>query len=473
MEETMKNYIKILLLALLAIPMAQCAMQLPQNVNDLIVKAARQGNIAFLQNPAHAGKLIMIRDMQNNNLLHMAAANGQLEAVKFLNEHRVNKNAKNTLKQTPAELAHANGHHAIAAYLSGVELATAPLASPSNAQNSARDARLYSKQLPRPTPQSATRPLPPIPQQPPAPAVHAPMPGNSKAYIPKGLHNGTGGLGNRCFINAAIQCLYSLEDVTNNAQTRAELYHNNPLIQSYLTLTQELKSTNQATLDPQEFCLHAWHAIHENPGQQHDSAELAQNILDQLIEPTAQSKNNELQRLCTTALTSTILGGNSQTIHETVVPLTIAPNAKKLEDCLAALSDIEMVELDGQQQPKILHLENTSKYLALSLKRTIYNNDKKSYEKNLQPVAFPLSQLCLTPYAQKNMPSYALKSCIIHVGDAGGGHYCAYARHGSDWYYCDDATVTKISDEQMQAIANRGYGATQQYLPIAFFYERI
>lgn len=463
----MKNYIKTLLFALLAIPMAQFGMQLPPNVNDLIVKAAAQGNTTFLQNPAYSGRITIIYDAQNNNLLHIASANGQLEAVKFLCEHRVNKNSKNKQDKSPLDLARANGHNEIVAYLSGPTTSNQviPQAAPP---------RLYSNQMPKPVAQQTLpRSLPRPPVAPPAPAVHTQLPGESKSIAPKGLRNGSNGLPNRCFINAATQCLSALSGINNAALAHADKYTDNPLIQNYFKLIQDMQTSREAILDPHEFYLQAWKAIHANPGQQHDSVELVQAILDQLIHPSTRFTNIELQERCTTAVTSTIIDYSTQTMNETIVPLMIPKGAKRIEDCLATLSDIEMVEYDNEQRPKILQLANTSKYLLLGLKRTIYNAQQKKYERNTQPITFPLTSLNIAAYAATDTPHYTLASCIMHVGDANGGHFCAYIKRGNNWYFCDDASVTLVSEKDMQAIANRGYGPTQQYLPIAFFYERV
>ncbi len=36
-------------------------------------------------------------------------------------------------------------------------------------------------------------------------------------------------------------------------------------------------------------------------------------------------------------------------------------------------------------------------------------------------------------------PRYRLRAVVVHLGDAGVGHYVAFVRcHDEEWYYCDD-----------------------------------
>ena len=59
----------------------------------------------------------------------------------------------------------------------------------------------------------------------------------------------------------------------------------------------------------------------------------------------------------------------------------------------------------------------------------------------------------------------------MHNGSANAGHYFNYTKLGKKWYLCDDAVVQSIADEEMQAIAQQGYGANKEVLPVTFVYE--
>lgn len=59
------------------------------------------------------------------------------------------------------------------------------------------------------------------------------------------------------------------------------------------------------------------------------------------------------------------------------------------------------------------------------------------------PPVLDLSE-CATP-GERPAP-YALRAVVAHSGDAiDDGHYWTFAKHGTTWWKCDDATVSEVS----------------------------
>lgn len=103
-------------------------MKTSKNVNNRIVYAVATGDIDFVRKANKPATSIRnVRDANNNNLLHIAAANNQLPAVKFLvEEFQVSQTNKNKEGQTAFDLAKAKGHAAIADYLTSKGSAATP-----------------------------------------------------------------------------------------------------------------------------------------------------------------------------------------------------------------------------------------------------------------------------------------------------------------------------------------------------------
>ena len=52
---------------------------------------------------------------------------------------------------------------------------------------------------------------------------------------------------------------------------------------------------------------------------------------------------------------------------------------------------------------------------------------------------------------------YRLKSFVIHRGGFGGGHYISVVRKEDEWYLCNDSSVTKISENDVNKILKQAY----------------
>lgn len=74
------------------------------------VKAAQEGNISEVENLLKAGELVNQTTIGNQTPLHLAAAEGQDEMVKWLLLHEANPLAQDQNGKTPADFAKAQGY---------------------------------------------------------------------------------------------------------------------------------------------------------------------------------------------------------------------------------------------------------------------------------------------------------------------------------------------------------------------------
>ena len=55
---------------------------------------------------------------------------------------------------------------------------------------------------------------------------------------------------------------------------------------------------------------------------------------------------------------------------------------------------------------------------------------------------------------------------------AQSGHYTAYIRYGDQWYFADDSVITPITPQEMEKIAQQGYGTNQSHTVTTFSMKR-
>jgi hypothetical protein len=159
------------------------AMKTSKNVNDQIVYAVATGDLDFVRKANKpATQIRNIRDINNNNLLHIAVANNQLPTVKFLvEEFQVSQTNKNTKGQTAFDLAKAKGHADIADYLTSKGSTATPAAKTPKVKPAPKAAAAAAAAKP------AAKPAEPAakPAEPAAKPADAPVPPKRDASLPK------------------------------------------------------------------------------------------------------------------------------------------------------------------------------------------------------------------------------------------------------------------------------------------------
>lgn len=79
--------------------------------------AVKKGKIDFAKTLIDYGADTNVKTSNNDNLLHIAARNGDFAMVKLLVKHKVSANAKNDKKLRPEKVARKAGHKSLAKYL--------------------------------------------------------------------------------------------------------------------------------------------------------------------------------------------------------------------------------------------------------------------------------------------------------------------------------------------------------------------
>lgn len=296
-------------------------------------------------------------------------------------------------------------------------------------------------------------------------------------YTVIGLKN----LGASCYINAALQVAYAMTNVTQNIDLIDEKDQDG-LVAEYADLTTQIKKNGVKCIEPSSFVGVMEHELKDRPGRQGDANE----ALRKLLESAADIK--DVGNLYTTSLISRVYDDKSMDYmseprkeEHVALNLKVDPNSPTLEQCLEnyffkpsterARVDEILVECDRRKR-----LEESQNYLVLSLDREEHSNDttKTKYDRIDNPISFPLKDLSLKKYmvSQNNdKGTYELIGVIMHGGNGTGGHYTSFVKSGNQWIFCNDSVVTPVSQEDVEAIANRGYAKNKNMVATTFVYE--
>ncbi len=304
---------------------------------------------------------------------------------------------------------------------------------------------------------------------------------------------------NSCYINSITQCLNAIHPLTNFLVTLPQTTYM-PTIPPlyawekptpnlgyfYLPLIKALTNGRDYKRDLTLFSsMAAGSTVQacEQLTSQQDASELLGKFIDSLRttdDTNVIDKINDFfafNRLETTVCPSSEDLSNQETIPETYLNIAtskdkeiIPENAQKKEDFLEDLRSLEeclnnefksfILTLktskseEEQDCQKIITLESTPNILVIVLKRyyafTPKNTKAAIIRKSNHAITIPF-ELDIGEFVkegQKNDPyyTYDLIASAVHAGKTGGGHYIAYVKYPTGWWYCSDTTINGPKD---------------------------
>jgi len=298
---------------------------------------------------------------------------------------------------------------------------------------------------------------------------------------PRGLEN----LGNTCYINSVLQCLFAIptfrDDLEKIGTSKRFLPSSSTITLNLYHLLQEYKKSNYP-IEPSNFfsCISAKQILGSGVDlySQQDATEFYERLMQSLhpqrtvkqifgvsykteiksdspdFAPPAIEHTNEFL-----VKASKNYFSGEQGVEKTI--LDFFQKSVKEEVTVQRAGRNRVFET---QQQNIL--TDAQSILVIGAPR--YNED---YTKNLMPIWSDLTPFSIK--VKKNNKEtfywYELIGSVLHTGDTmNSGHYIAVTRYGKDWYYCSDTIVEKKSSGDVKAILQ---GATG-FATVLFFFEK-
>lgn len=316
---------------------------------------------------------------------------------------------------------------------------------------------------------------------------------------------------NTCYMNAAIQCLYNIQPLTDFllAQKNTSFYLEEIKVGKtqetiktvafeYIKLIDQLKNNQSSSVDPITFCPRMWRALKSRPGVQGDADEFINVILEKLIDsdirrtPETQyygfpfnyipkgMPGDLLYGLESTVLldkrvnVNRLLMRRENALYTKLAISIIEPkkteSSVSLESCLNnyfATTDSEKKYIS-----KKLEIMKLPSYMIITLKR-FSGDDYQPIEKIATLVTLPINSLDMKPYVAPDTPdthtTYELISVVQHGGGTEGGHYNAYIKYNNQWFLCNDSHTSKIDTIELLETV----GTIDGFTPYVLFYRKI
>lgn len=327
---------------------------------------------------------------------------------------------------------------------------------------------------------------------------------SKSTYISKGLC-GLLNLGNKCYMNSILQCLFNslkLTDYILSTNYKDDMDLKNKkneqyVLQSYVTLLNHVWESNQL-IKPKTF-IENFSKFHKKyySLQQQDSHECLMYVLDILhkslsyeveieINGDVKTRTDSLMRKSLETwktfyekeysfIIETFYGNIINNVRclkcniseEVFEPynnlsLSIQDTNSSLQDCLDDYFQNEQIidtwkcdkcnETGCNKSSVLWTLPN---YLIINLKRFKQNGSFTSKNNNL--ITFPLKDLNLTQYVSKdkndmNNYIYDLYAVNYHSGNLDGGHYFSACKNlDGNWYNFNDGNVSRYNSANLES----------------------
>lgn len=279
------------------------------------------------------------------------------------------------------------------------------------------------------------------------------------AKVIKGLPN----IGNSCYFNAFIQiCNPLIDDLIKNNINRVEQSTNNLLNVVYLFYNKYFMTDN---IMDEYINMYKALNIKKNFSfkTQQDSSEMILLITDLLkdnkltkslvsveFNQVIQCNNCLSYKICAKQIESMLISNTLMTSNNSVITFKeFLGNSLLKNNFIPAPSDEFKCKCNEKTPTIRTVLISLPTYLYINVGR--YDNNLRKIKKTLE---IPDNLTITTPIniddilSKKNNDkinnTYQLTGIVVHIGSVlNSGHYVAYIKKDTDWYYCDDLTVSK------------------------------
>ena len=283
---------------------------------------------------------------------------------------------------------------------------------------------------------------------------------------PQGLIN----LGNTCYLNATIQCLFHIPSFTNLLLSNVD----NSVLRSLHTVRKQMQISTNSPISPNQFKVTIGRL---SPRFANFEAQDAQDFLNVLLEEIC-SHNIHMKNLFQSSYLSCVSCDNCFIDSEKMeffnilqVPISAVSNCT-LEECIEEI--IKPEHLTGENRwncyvcdkrcdaTKTLCYSELSNVLIVQLLR--FSQTDIGFEKDNTFVQFPTHSfnMSMTQGGKSSNINYSLKAVTNHSGTLLNGHYTAYVRKNDHWFFCNDSVTTLMSTKEVVT--------SEAYL---LFYEKI
>eukprot|EP00814_Leptocylindrus_danicus_P001135 CAMPEP_0116037750 /NCGR_PEP_ID=MMETSP0321-20121206/22267_1 /TAXON_ID=163516 /ORGANISM="Leptocylindrus danicus var. danicus, Strain B650" /LENGTH=526 /DNA_ID=CAMNT_0003516069 /DNA_START=8 /DNA_END=1588 /DNA_ORIENTATION=+ len=271
-------------------------------------------------------------------------------------------------------------------------------------------------------------------------------------WEPSGLAN----LGNTCYLNSALQCLFNLKSFMTNLSARSSLAE---------CLRDVYESSSKAKAF---FQILGKKSAKYQGNDQKDCHECFVDILD-ILESEDKEENDidtcKAVDLFSSEVTSCLTCDNcglkrSKKEHYNHFSLDLSSNLSESLDQFfhsGAKLEISCDKCKHKTSTQAVSLSRTPQILLLQLKRFAYSYSKRDSNKNTAPISIP-------PQLNFGNSSMKLSSVVHHIGKtANSGHYTAdLLCNGTSvsgqkkWWRCDDSKVERVNQGDVLDEKNEG-----------------